>query len=64
MVSSVYLFFQKELKGNPAAVAVALHVAHYNFRRVYQTLRVMPTMEAGLSNHVWEIEERVNLLPR
>ena len=29
---------------------------------VHQTLRVTPAMEAGLSNHVWSIEELVDLL--
>ena len=42
--------------------AVSLHALHYNFCRVHQTLRVTPAMEAGLSNHVWEIEEIVALL--
>lgn len=41
---------------------VALHFMHYNFCRVHQTLRVTPAMEAGLTDHVWEIEELVGLL--
>ena len=43
--------------------AVALHFMHYNFCRVHQTLRVTPAMEAGIADHVWSIEEIVNLLP-
>jgi hypothetical protein len=35
---------------------------HYNYCRVHQTLRVTPAMEAGLSDHVWEIDELVGLL--
>jgi hypothetical protein len=35
---------------------------HYNFCRVHQTLRVTLAMEAGLSNHVWSVEELVNLM--
>lgn len=42
--------------------AVALHFMHYNFARVHQTLRVTPAMEVGLSDHVWNIEEILNLL--
>jgi hypothetical protein len=42
--------------------AVALHFMYYNFCRVHQTLRVTPAMEAGLSDHVWGIEELVGLL--
>jgi hypothetical protein len=45
------------------AAAVALWFAYYNFCRVHQTLRVTPAMEAGLSNHVWSIEELIALLP-
>jgi hypothetical protein len=44
--------------------AIALHFMYYNFCRVHQTLRVTPAMQAGLSNHVWEIEEIINLLDR
>lgn len=42
--------------------AVALYFAYYNFCRVHQTLRVTPAMEAGLTDHVWTIEELVSLL--
>jgi IS1 family transposase len=42
--------------------AVALYFMHYNFCRVHQTLRVTPAMEAGISDHVWSIEELVGLL--
>ncbi|MGA7110099.1 MAG: IS1 family transposase [Terracidiphilus sp.] len=42
--------------------AVALHFMHYNFCRVHKTLRVTPAMEAGLSDHVWSMEELVGLL--
>ena len=42
--------------------AVALHFMHYNFCRVHQTLRVTPAMEAGISDHVWNVEEVVTLL--
>ena len=41
--------------------AVSLHFMHYNFVRVHQTLRVTPAMEAGVSDHVWTLEEVVNL---
>jgi len=41
--------------------AVALHYMWYNFARVHKTLRVTPAMEAGISDHVWSIEEIVRL---
>jgi IS1 family transposase/transposase-like protein len=37
--------------------AIALHFAYYNFCRVHQTLRVTPAMEAGLTDHIWELKE-------
>jgi hypothetical protein len=42
--------------------SVALHFMHYNFCRIHQSLRVTPAMEAGLSNHVWSLEEVLGLL--
>ena len=44
------------------AAMVALYFMYYNFGRVHQTLRVTPAMEAGISDHVWSIEEIVALL--
>jgi hypothetical protein len=35
---------------------------HYNFCRIHKSLRVTPAMEAGVSNHVWSIEELAGLL--
>jgi len=42
--------------------AIALHYMHYNFCRIHQTLRVTPAMEAGICDHVWSIEDVVELL--
>jgi hypothetical protein len=36
---------------------VALHFLYYNFGRVHKTLRVTPAMEAGLTDHIWSLEE-------
>ena len=41
--------------------AVALHFMHYNFGRIHKTLRVTPAMEAGISQHVWSLEEIAKL---
>ncbi len=35
---------------------------HYNFCRIHQTLRVTPAMEAGITDHVWSLEEVVALM--
>jgi transposase-like protein/IS1 family transposase len=37
--------------------AVVLWFAYYNFCRVHKTLRVTPAMEAGITDHVWELSE-------
>lgn len=44
--------------------AVALHFMHFNFARIHQTLRVTPAMAAGVTDHVWEVDEIVELLNR
>ena len=52
--------FSKKIEN--LAHAVSLHFMHYNFARIHRSLRVTPAMEAGISDHVWEIEEIVGLL--
>lgn len=37
--------------------AFSLIAMHYNFCKLHKTIRVTPAMEAGLTDHVWEIEE-------
>jgi hypothetical protein len=44
--------------------AVAIWFMYYNFCRVHSTLRVTPAMEAGISDHVWTIEELCAQLPQ
>lgn len=43
--------------------AVSLHFMYYNFARIHKTLRVTPAMEAGISDHVWSLEEIARLVP-
>ena len=43
--------------------SVALHFMHYNFGRIQKSLRVTPAMEAGISDHVWSLEEIAALVP-
>lgn len=42
--------------------SVALHFMYYNFGKIHQTVRITPAMEAGVSDHVWSVEELVGLL--
>ena len=44
--------------------SVALHYMFYNFCLVHQTLRVTPAMQAGIADHVWDVEELCALLPK
>lgn len=41
---------------------IALHFMHHNFCPIHQTPRATPAIEAGISDHVWPIEEIVELL--
>jgi IS1 family transposase len=52
--------FSKKIENHQHAVAI--NFAHYNFCRIHKTLRVTPAMEAGLTDHVWEIEELLALI--
>ena len=52
--------FSKKLQNHCAAIA--LHFMHYNFARIHQTLRVTPAMAAGVTDHMWEIGDIVDLL--
>lgn len=42
--------------------AVSLHFMYYNFGRIHKTLRVTPAMQAGISDHVWSLEEIAGLV--
>ena len=41
--------------------AIAIHYMYYNFGRIHKSLRVTPAMEAGISDHVWSLEEIARL---
>jgi IS1 family transposase len=53
--------FSKKVENH--AHAIALYFMHYNFCRIHQTLRATPAMRAGVTGHIWSIEEIVALLP-
>jgi IS1 family transposase len=42
--------------------ALALHFWFYDFARIHGSLRITPAMEAGLTDHVWEISELISPL--
>ncbi len=51
--------FSKKVENH--AHAVAMHYMYYNFGRIHKTLRVTPAMQAGVSEHVWTLEEIARL---
>lgn len=44
------------------ARAVSLHFMYYNFGRIHKSLRCTPAMEAGITDHVWSLEEIAGLV--
>jgi len=51
--------FSKKIENHVAAVAV--HLMHYNYARIHKSLRITPAMAAGVSDHVWSLEEIASL---
>jgi hypothetical protein len=51
-------------KAENHAHAVSLHFMFYNFCRVHKTLRITPAMAAGVTEHVWEVAEIVDMIER
>ena len=49
-------------------LAVALYFMHYNFVRPHKTLAKpyprTPAMAAGISDHIWSVEEIVGLISK
>jgi hypothetical protein len=52
--------FSKKLEN--LAAAVSLHFFHYNFCRVHKTLGTSPAVAAGVTDHVWTLDELIGLL--
>src|SRR5665213_1286304 len=51
--------FSKKIENHSAAIA--LHMMHYNYARIHKSLRITPAMAAGVSDHVWSLEEIASL---
>ena len=47
--------FSKKLENHMHAIS--LYFMLYNFCKIHKTLRVTPAMEAGITDHVWDLEE-------
>ena len=51
--------FSKKIENH--AHAIALHFCWYNFGRIHKSLRVTPAMAAGVTDHIWSLEEIASL---
>lgn len=52
--------FSKKIENHSAAVA--LYLMYYNFGRKHLTLGTTPAVKAGLTDHIWTVEEIIGLL--
>ncbi len=52
--------FSKKVENHTAAVS--LHFMYYNFCRVHQTLGTTPAVAAGVTDHIWKLDEIIALL--
>jgi len=52
--------FSKKVENH--AHAVSPHFMFYNFARIHKTLRITPAMAAGVTDHVWSLEDIVKLV--
>jgi IS1 family transposase len=52
--------FSKKLENHGASVA--LYMMFYNFGRKHMTLGTTPAVKAGLTDHIWSVEEIIALL--
>ena len=54
--------FSKKIKNH--AAAIALYFMWYNFGRKHMTLKTTPAVAAGVADHIWTVEEIIDLLDR
>lgn len=53
--------FSKKLENHMHGLS--LYFMFYNYCKIHKTLRITPAMAAGLTDHVWELTDIVNLIP-
>ena len=49
-------------KAENHAHMMAIYFMHYNFVRINQTLKIMPSMAAGITDKLWEMSDMVKVL--
>ena len=47
--------FSRKLRNHRAAISLA--IAYYNFCKIHSSLRVTPAIEAGITDHLWDLTE-------
>ena len=47
--------FSKKVENH--AYSIAVYYMHCSLAKIHKTLRITPAMEAGITDHVWTIEE-------
>jgi hypothetical protein len=52
--------FSKKLENHMHALSI--YFMHYNFVRIHQTLRCTPAMEAGVTDHLWDLNDVVAIV--
>ncbi len=52
--------FSKKIENH--AAAISLHMMYYNFCRKHMSLDTTPAVKAGISDHIWGVEEIIALL--
>jgi hypothetical protein len=53
--------FSKKLENHMHALS--LYFMFYNYCKTHKSLKITPAMAAGLTDHVWELADIVNLIP-
>jgi IS1 family transposase len=48
-------------KAENLVYSLAIHFMYYNFVRIHGSLRMTPAMKAGITNHLWSVEDLVRL---
>jgi IS1 family transposase len=54
--------FSKKIENHSASVA--LYMMYYNFGRKHKTLGTTPAVAAGITDHIWSVEEIIGLLEK
>lgn len=43
--------------------AISLCFMFYNYYKIHKSLRITPAMAAGITDHVWELADIIDLIP-